>query len=235
MFSEGWKIIGQGILCVQSLLSLILQQTLSCLRTLASTDADGNIVAHYGKLRVNTDVEKDEKGQILFFTAYKGAEHLERKGMHNMSLALHCNFLGYLLQNKDNAELMKVLDKYRDKGNGNGGHRANTLFAYGGEKIIHNPNDADFPAHGGNSNINAWRRYALAFSRKGLKSMPLEQALKDAVASRFVRQATCMEHPEQLVQIGRDVFKQEAYLWVPNGDASRLQWYKSCVARLRQQ
>ena len=121
---------------------------------------------------------------------------------------------------------MKVLDKYRDKGNGNGGHRANTLFAYGGEKIIHNPNDADFPAHGGNSNINAWRRYALAFSRKGLKSMPLEQALKDAVASRFVRQATCMEHPEQLVQIGRDVFKQEAYLWVPNGDASRLQWHK---------
>ena len=47
--------------------------------------------------------------------------------MHNMSLALHCNFLGYLLQNKDNAELMKVLDKYRDKGNGNGGHRDQTL------------------------------------------------------------------------------------------------------------
>ena len=185
------------------------------------TDADGNVVEHYDKLRINTDVEKDKKGQILFFTAYKGAEHLEQKGMHNMSLALHCNFLGYLLQNKDNAELMKVLDKYRDKGNGNGGHMANTIFAYGGEKVIHNPYDADFPSNGGNSNINAGRRKELAFSKKGLKSMPLEQALKDAAASRFVRQATCMEHPEQLVQIGKDVFKQEAYLWVPNGDASK--------------
>ena len=60
----------------------------------------------------------------------------------------------------------------------------------------------------------------MPFSKKGLKSMPLEQALKDAAASRFVRQATCMEHPEMLVQIGKDVFKQEAYLWVPNGNAS---------------
>ncbi|MBU2637917.1 MAG: hypothetical protein KJ955_03015, partial [Nanoarchaeota archaeon] len=184
------------------------------------TDADGNIVEHYGRLRINTDVEKDDKGQILFFTAYNGEKHLEQKGMMNMSLALHCNFLGYLLQNKDNAELMRVLDKYRDKGNGNGGHRANTIFAYGAEKIIHNPYDADFPSHGGNSNINVGRRKELSFSKKGLKPMPLEQALKDAAASRFVRQATCMEHPEQLVQIGRDIFKQEAYLWVPNGDAS---------------
>ena len=86
--------------------------------------------------------------------------------MHNMSLALHCNFLGYLLQNKDNAELMKVLDKYRDKGNGNGGHMANTIFAYGGEKVIHNPYDADFPSNGGNSNINAGRRKELAFFQK---------------------------------------------------------------------
>jgi len=184
------------------------------------TDADGNIVEHYGRLRINTDVEKDGKGEILFFTAYNGEKHLEQKSMMNMSLALHCNFLGYLLQNKDNAELMRVLDKYRDKGNGNGGHRANTIFAYGAEKIIHNPYDADFPSHGGNSNINIGRRKELSFSKKGLKPMPLEQALKDAAASRFVRQAACMEHPELLVQIGKDVFKQEAYLWVSNGDAS---------------
>ncbi|MFH1065016.1 MAG: hypothetical protein V1734_00740, partial [Nanoarchaeota archaeon] len=184
------------------------------------TDAGGNVVEHYDKLRINTDVEKDDKGQILFFTVYGGEKHLEQKGMMNMSLALHCNFLGYLSQNMGNSELKKVLMQYLNKGNGNGSHRANTIFAYGEEKIIHNPYDADFPSHGGNSNINAGRRKELAFSKKGLKSMPLEQALKDAAASGFVRQATCMEHPELLVRIGRDVFKQEAYLWVPNGDAS---------------
>ncbi|MDI6738722.1 MAG: hypothetical protein QME12_09525, partial [Nanoarchaeota archaeon] len=158
----------------------------------------------------------------LFFTAYDGEKHLEQKGILNMSLALHCNFLGYLLENRNIPELMRVLDKYRDKGNGDGGHRANTIFDYGGEKVIHNPYDSDFPFNGGNSNINQGRRKALAFSRKGLKSMPLEQVLKikESVASRFVRQATCMEHPELLVQIGKDVFKQEAYLRVPNGDAS---------------
>ncbi|MDI6738721.1 MAG: hypothetical protein QME12_09520, partial [Nanoarchaeota archaeon] len=32
-------------------------------------DADGNVVEHYGKLRVNTDVERDGNGNILFFTA----------------------------------------------------------------------------------------------------------------------------------------------------------------------
>ena len=83
------------------------------------TDADGNVVEHYDKLRINTDVEKDKKGQILFFTAYEGAEHLERKGQGNMSLALHCNFLGYLWENRNNAELMRVLTQYQNKGNGN--------------------------------------------------------------------------------------------------------------------
>ena len=140
--------------------------------------------------------------------------------MHNMSLALHCNFLGYLLQNKDNAELMNVLDKYRNKGNGNGGTWQIQYLLMAGKRlftilmtlIFHQMAETAILMLAGERN---W------LFQKKLKSMPLEQALKDAAASRFVRQATCMEHPEQLVQIGKDVFKQEAYLWVPNGDASK--------------
>ena len=36
------------------------------LENFSFTDADGNIVAHYGKLRVNTDVEKMKKGRYYF-------------------------------------------------------------------------------------------------------------------------------------------------------------------------
>ena len=44
------------------------------------TDADGNVVEHYDKLRINTDVEKDKKGQILFLLRIRARSIWSRKG-----------------------------------------------------------------------------------------------------------------------------------------------------------
>ena len=44
------------------------------------TDADGNVVEHYGKLRINTNVEKDKKGQILFLLRIRARSIWSRKG-----------------------------------------------------------------------------------------------------------------------------------------------------------
>ena len=190
-----------------------------CLENITCVDADGNVFEQYPKIYVRKDVEKDADGKIVYFTAYNAAAHFEQKAMRNPSFALHCNMLVALYAQRQEPELNKVLMQYKDKGNGNGGHKPNTLISYAGQEVIHNPNDSDFPSDGGNSNINAGRRVALGFSKQDLKSMPLEQALSDTVALRFVKQLTGMANPDLLVELGK-YFQKEAYLWIPNGDAS---------------
>jgi len=189
-----------------------------CLENIACVDADGNVFEQYPKLYVRRDVEKTD-GEILYFTAYNAAAHLEQKAMRNPSFALHCNIAAALYAQRQEPELNKVLMQYKDKGNGNGGHKPNTLISYAGQEVMHNPYDSDFPSDGGNSNINTGRRVALGFSKQGLKSMPLEQALNDSVALRFAKQLTGMANPELIVELGK-YFGKEAHLWVPNGDAT---------------
>ena len=190
-----------------------------CLENITCVDADGDVFEQYPKLYVRRDVEKDADGKILYFTAYGAAVHLEQKAMRNPSFALHCNILAALYAQRQEPELNKVLMQYKDKGNGNGGHKPNTLISYAAQEVIHNPNDSDFPSDGGNSNINSGKRIALPFSRNGLKSMPLEQMLNDSVALKFAKQLTGMANPELLIELGK-YFQKEAYLWVPNGDAT---------------
>jgi hypothetical protein len=190
-----------------------------CLENIACVDADGNVFEQYPNLYVRRDIEKDADGKILYFTAYDAAAHLEQKAMRNPSFALHCNIAAALYAQRQEPELNKVLMQYKDKGNGNGGHKPNTLISYAGQEVMHNPYDSDFPSDGGNSNINTGRRVALGFSKQGLKSMPLEQALNDSVALRFAKQLTGMANPELIVELGK-YFGKEAHLWVPNGDAS---------------
>ena len=192
------------------------------LKDVCCTDVDGNIFEYYDELFVNKNIEKNQNGELVFFTPYNGAAHFEKQasGLFLPSFALSCNILNALWQNKDNPECERILLMYKNKGNGNGWHCQNTVVDYAGEKIIHYPFDSDFPNDGGVAGINKGRkRILLPFANKGsLKDEPLESALNHAAALYFIRQFTGLKNPEVFIEIGKH-FGKEAKVWFPDGVA----------------
>ncbi|MFA5887620.1 MAG: hypothetical protein WC852_02830 [Candidatus Nanoarchaeia archaeon] len=192
------------------------------LKDVCCTDVDGNVFESYDELFVNKNLEKNQNGELLFFTPYNGAAHFEKQagGLFLPSFALSCNILAALWQNKGNPECERILLMYKNKGNGNGWHCQNTVVDYAGEKIIHYPFDSDFPNDGGVAGINSGRkRIVLPFQNKSaLKDEPLEQALQHAASLYFIRQFTGLKNPEALVEIGKYLGK-EAKVWFPDNAA----------------
>ena len=192
------------------------------LKDVCCTDVNGNVFENYDELFVNKTLEKNQNGELVFFTPYNGTAHFEKQasGVYLPSFALSCNILAALWQNKNNPECERILLMYKNKGNGNGWHCQNTVVDYAGEKIIHYPFDSDFPNDGGVAGINSGRkRIVLPFQNKSaLKDEPLEQALQHAASLDFIRQFTGLKNPEALIEIGK-YFEKEAKIWFPNNVA----------------
>ncbi|MBI4739647.1 hypothetical protein HY772_08990, partial [Candidatus Woesearchaeota archaeon] len=134
---------------------------------------------------------------------------------------LTCNILAVLFQKAVqkqsdgtyttlDAEVKKVLDMYKDKGNGHGYHAQNTIIDFGAEKVIHYPSAAEYSQA---VTVNASQpRTALSFSKAALEDSLLEQALADPASVRYVTQLTGLRHPSILVDIGK-YFGRPAKLW----------------------
>ncbi len=194
------------------------------LENIVCVDADGNVFEQYPELEVRTDVFKDEEDNILFFTPYNAARSAEEQGCFNPSFALHCAIIAALYQGRDDPLHAAVLQQYKDRGNGNSGHRPNTLIDWGRQQIIHYPLDGDFPEHGGTIGINTSRnRIIRPFDRVGFKSQLLAEALARSNYRSYIRDLTGLPDPAVLVEVG-NYFNRAAKSWVSASNEVRAGW-----------
>jgi len=175
-------------------------------------DADGNVFEQYDTVYVPKDIFRGADGKQLNFTSYAAAVHCEQNGLFLPSFALSCNIVAALYAARSNPDIERVLQQYKDKGNGTGWHGQNTVIDYGAEQVIHYPTAADF---GKNYAVNGSLSHtALGFAKSKLQDSLLETALHDADHARFACQLTGLRDPSVLVEVGT-YFGQPAKLWFP--------------------
>ena len=182
------------------------------LENLVCVDADGNEFERYGELYVRTDIFRDQRGQQQNFTPYNGAVYCEQNGLFLPSFALSCNILQALFQQRSIPEIKRVLDHYKDKGNGTGYHGQNTIIDFGAENVIHYPTATEFNQTGAVNSARSRRRGT--FDKSTLQDCLLEDALREAEPTRYVKQLSGLRNPSILVEIG-DYFGRPAKLWFP--------------------
>ena len=195
------------------------------LKNILCVDADGVAREQHQTLRVRKDIERNPDGSIMILKPYDAEAHLEQKGRHLPSFPLSCNIVLAFYRERADREIAKALQQYKNKGNGNGWHCQGSLVAWGRGAIINYPNDADFPSHGGNSGINAGRRYELLFEREGLKDMPVADVIKgnNKNMKRFVQQFSCIPKLEEFLELGQHLGKIP-YVWVSSSNKTRAAW-----------
>jgi len=181
------------------------------LHDIECVDVGGRVFEQYDQLFIRKDIFR-ERGKQKNFTSYQAAVHCEQKGLFLPSFALSCNIVAYLFSHKADADVERVLQQYKDSGNGLGWHVQNTIIDYGAEQVIHYPSAADFSQQAA---VNATHsRTALAFFKSQLEDSLLEDALHDAQYVRFARQLTGLRDPSVLVEVGKH-FGKPAKLWFP--------------------
>ena len=180
------------------------------LRDITCVDADGNVSEQYPVLYVKKDVERNGTSHITF-TPYKAATDFEKQGLFLPSMALTCHVLAALYPDRADADVKRFLLQYKDHGAGHGYHAQNTIINYSTQEIIHYPSAADFNQ---TIAVNAGQRKAVNFAKATLKDCSLEDALKDAAHTKYVKQLTGLANPATLVEIG-EYFGQPAKVWFP--------------------
>ncbi len=211
---------------VTSSLDYLILHDISCV------DANGTIFEHYDELKIAKDIFRDQQNQQLTFTPYNAVVHCEQNGLFLPSFALTCNIVAALfkhavrLETKGtyttlNQDAKKVLDQYKDKGNGNGWHAQNTIINYDTQQVIHYPTATDF---GNTTAVNTARqKFTGTFTKAALEDSLLENALKDTAHLQYVKQLTGLADPFILVEIGK-YFGKSTKLWFPwNGKTGATQ------------
>ena len=188
------------------------------LEDLSCVDAEGNIFESYDRLDVRKDIFRSGNAQVDR-TPYAHAVHCEEMGLFLPSFALTCNIVARLYEGKSDAHVEKVLQQYKDKGNGLGWHAQNTIIAYGSSEVIHYPSARDFSQ---STAVNGSQGHvALSFVKDSLEYALLKDALRDASSRRFLQQLTGLHEPEILIEIGK-YFGEPAKVWFPwNGKAGK--------------
>jgi hypothetical protein len=180
------------------------------LRGITCVDADGNVSEQYPVLYVKKDVERNGASHITF-TPYKAATDFEKQGSFLPSMALTCNVLAALYPDRADADVKRFLLQYKNHGAGHGYQAQNTIINYATQEVIHYPSAADFNQ---TIAVNAGQRKAVNFVKATLKDCSLEDALKDAAHTKYVKQLTGLANPADLVEIGK-YFGKPAQLWFP--------------------
>ena len=188
------------------------------LENMACVDADGNVFESYERLDVARDIFRSGNAQVSR-TPYTHAVHCKEMGLFLPSFALTCNIVARLYERRSDAKIERVLQQYKDKGNGFGWHAQNTIIDFGSSKVIHYPSGSDFNQK---DPINSSQpRTILPFVKDSLEDALLKDALRDASSRRFLQQLTGLHEPEILIEIGK-YFGKPAKVWFPwNGKAGK--------------
>ena len=188
------------------------------LENMACVDADGNVFESYERLDVARDIFRSGNAQVSR-TPYTHAVHCKEMGLFLPSFALTCNIVARLYEERNDPEIERVLQQYKDKGNGFGWHAQNTIIDFGSSKVIHYPSARDFSQ---STAVNGSQGHvALSFVKDSLEDALLKDALRDASSRRFLQQLTGLHEPEILIEIGK-YFGEPAKVWFPwNGKAGK--------------
>ncbi|MBI4739646.1 hypothetical protein HY772_08985, partial [Candidatus Woesearchaeota archaeon] len=125
------------------------------LENLVCTDADGTVFEAYPELYLAKDIIRNQRGKQINLTPYNASVYCEQNGLFLPSFALASNILAVLFQGAVqkqpdgtyttlDAEIKKVLEMYKDKGDGYGYHAQNTIVDFGAENVIHYPSAAEY-------------------------------------------------------------------------------------------
>ena len=197
------------------------------LEDLSCVDADGNVFESYDRLDVRKDIFRSGNAQVSR-TPYAHAVHCEEMSLFLPSFALTCNIVARLYERRADAEIKRVLQQYKNKGNGDGWHAQNTIVRWvdNAGEILHYPSDGDFPSHGGREQVNKNAgKTSFPFSRQGFNNTSLEQALTLPNYKTFVQNLTGLEDPRILVKIG-EYFSKPTQIWVPtNWNGTTSAWF----------
>ncbi|MBU1603862.1 MAG: hypothetical protein KJ583_00970, partial [Nanoarchaeota archaeon] len=146
----------------ENLVTIINSNHFLTLKGIKCYDHNGKVMEQYDELIVAKDVErKAGGGDHVRFTPYDSIVHFEKQGsgLFLPSFALLSNIVVALYDQKDGgSDVKKVLDQFKDYGGGFGWHNSNTVVDWKGKKIVHYPDDSDFPECGGKDNINSSRK-----------------------------------------------------------------------------
>lgn len=196
-------------------------------------DADDKVFEDYPTLHVCKDIFREDSSKPKNFTLYQAIVHCEQNGLFLPSFALTCNLVAALYHKAVRKEAdgtyttldedaKKVLNRYKDTGNGRAEHVQNTLVDYDTQEVIHYPSAKDF------REIKAVNTRHLRVAGSFVKatfsdSCILEFALKNSSYTRYVRQLTGLVDPSILVEIGEYFSGQTAKLYFPwHGGTSHL-------------
>jgi len=215
------KVSGAGLVSVVNSNDFLTLKGVKCF------DHNGKVMEQYDELIVSKDVvrhatdkyEGKSLNKDINFTPYKAIAHFEnqKNGLFLPSFALLSNVMLALYDQRDSgSDVKKVLDQFRDYGSGYGWHISNTLVDWKDKKIIHYPDDSDFPECGGNEGINKGRqRREFGFDNKGFGDLVLEDALKKSGFRNYLIDLTGLKKPEVLCDVA-DYFGKPAMVWVPS-------------------
>lgn len=206
------------------------------LENITCVDSNNNPFEQYDTLQVRKDIFREANGGQVNLIPYNANVRCQQNGLFLPSFALSCAIVAQLYQaavKKEsngtyktlNSDAKKVLDQYKDKGNGTGWHAQSTVINWGTQEIIHYPRDGDFPNNGGTHNINqSQARKTFKFNKAGFGSTTLADALTKPEFKKYVQNLTGLNDPSVLVRLG-EYFGKPAKVWVSSSNETRAAWF----------
>jgi len=188
---------------------------------------DGHPFEQYDNLRVMKDIVRKPDNKHRSFKPYDAIVHFEdqNNSLFVPSYALQCAILVALYQNRSDAEINQVLMQYGDYGPGYGWHNNNTVVDGKNGKIIHYPQDSDFPNNGGTKKINKSRTRIIKPFPKNMhrEGQEFDDMQKDVVKVKYFRDLTGLKDFAVLNDIAR-LFGKPAKFWPAANNSTCSAW-----------
>jgi hypothetical protein len=189
------------------------------LENIVCRDSNGKPFEQYPQLSIKKDIERDDNQNHINHNPYEWIPYFEDKGLFLPSFALSCNILAALYAKRSDPAIEKVLMQYKDYGPGYGWHAQNTIIDWGANRIIHYPTK-----NTNGDSVNAGRETKeFPFTRKGIRDVALEEALRNKDFKAYVQNLTGLTKPETLIDIG-NYFGKTAHIWTSSGKDKRAAW-----------
>lgn len=183
------------------------------------TDANNCIIEQYDELLIAKEFTFPKNSIKATTDTYNAIKMMEKKGMFLPSLALTCNILAALYENRNNEAADKLLKGYFNRKDGYEFVAQNTVVDWEKNKVIHYPRDNYFLNGYGGKNVNLNREETVrALNPKGFQNLDLEEAVyAGPFFEDYIKNFSGLQNPGILTEISR-YYESRLSLWV-NGMA----------------
>lgn len=185
------------------------------IKNIRCTDADNRIIEQYDELLVAKEFTFPKSSIKGTTNTYDAIKTMEKKGMFLPSLALTCNILAALYENRNNEAADKLLKEYFNRKDDYEFVAQNTVVDWEKNKVIHYPRDDYFLNGYGGKNVNLNREETVrALNPKGFQNLDLEEAVCiSPFFEDYIKNSTGLQNPGILTWISR-YYESRLSLWV---------------------